>query len=104
MTLISQLPSPAGLASGESVLEGVGDQFVQDQSAGNGDIQPHIHSGRLHREADIAFRSELGAYMGAHRLDIVLQIDMGQVFRFVETLMHQGHGADPAFQFPQQTD
>ena len=88
---------------GKGMLEGVGDQLVDDQADGNGPIQVELDVVDLGRQFDMPSRQPIGAnQMGRQVLDMRPHGNPGEIAGAVEILMDQGHRPHPVAAFGKQ--
>ena len=84
------------------MLEGVGHQFVDDQSARNRSIEIHPDFRRDHLQSNRVLRVEKCVQMRDQFLQIAAKIDLTEALRPIKHLVDQRHGSDAVAQFHQQ--
>src|SRR5579864_2099809 len=99
-----QLDIAAG-ASGEAVLEGIRNQFIQDQGAGDGQIRAHDDGFEIAFQADRETGVPVGRkYVGGERLRVFRKIDAREVLGSVQALVHEGHRVYTVFHVTKDLD
>ena len=86
----------AALAVRKGVLERVREQLVQDQPAGDRDVE--VEGDRLDVEGELDRAAHLSGgreHVPREPVDVVAEIDPCEVTRSVELLVDQCHRADP---------
>src|SRR5450755_2385702 len=86
----------------KSMPEGVRNELIHDQAAGDGDVYDRGDVVDIHAEADLgrihAVRTEQA---GGQVADVLAQVDVGEILGAMQLVVEHGHGEDALAAFPQ---
>ena len=93
-------PDDALTVFSESVFQRIGNQFIDNQTTGRGDIQGNSDRFRLKIQMNSVCHGLIAPdQTGTEFIQIRFKIDMGQIFGLIEHLVGSGYRHDPVLCF-----